>query len=62
MAILEVRDLHKDFGGLSVLFGIDLSVEEGERHAIIGPNGAGKSTLFQSYNREVHAHSWASPV
>jgi branched-chain amino acid transport system ATP-binding protein len=46
VAILEVRDLHKDFGGLKVLFGIDLSVEEGERHAIIGPNGAGKSTLF----------------
>jgi len=46
MAILELKDLHKDFGGLKVLFGINLTLEEGERHAIIGPNGAGKSTIF----------------
>ncbi len=46
MAILEVRNLHKDFSGLKVLLGIDLSLEDGDRHAIIGPNGAGKSTLF----------------
>jgi branched-chain amino acid transport system ATP-binding protein len=43
---LELRDIHHDFGGLRVLMGVDLAVEEGERHAIIGPNGAGKSTLF----------------
>lgn len=46
MAILEIRDLHKDFSGLKVLFGINLAVERGDRHAIIGPNGAGKSTIF----------------
>lgn len=46
MAILEVKNLHKDFSGLKVLFGIDLRLEEGDRHAVIGPNGAGKSTLF----------------
>lgn len=46
MALLEIRDLHKDFSGLKVLFGIDLSIEQGARHAVIGPNGAGKSTLF----------------
>ncbi|MEJ5377695.1 MAG: ABC transporter ATP-binding protein [bacterium] len=46
MAILEVRNLHKDFSGLKVLLGVDLSLEDGDRHAIIGPNGAGKSTLF----------------
>lgn len=46
MSILEVRNLHKDFSGLKVLLGIDLSLEQGDRHAIIGPNGAGKSTLF----------------
>ncbi len=46
MMTLALRDIHHDFSGLEVLSGIDLEVEEGERHAIIGPNGAGKSTLF----------------
>jgi branched-chain amino acid transport system ATP-binding protein len=46
MSLLEVKDLHKDFSGLKVLTGINLSIEKGERHSIIGPNGAGKSTLF----------------
>ena len=45
-AALELRDIHHDFAGLLVLQGIDLSIADGERHAIIGPNGAGKSTLF----------------
>jgi len=44
--ILELQGIYKDFQGLEVLFGIDLEIKEGERHAIIGPNGAGKSTLF----------------
>lgn len=44
--ILELKGIYKDFEGLEVLFGIDLEIKEGERHAIIGPNGAGKSTLF----------------
>lgn len=46
MNILETKDLKHDFSGLKVLFGIDLQVKEGERHAVIGPNGAGKTTLF----------------
>ena len=45
-AILELRGIYKDFEGLEVLFGINLGIQQGERHAIIGPNGAGKSTLF----------------
>ena len=45
-ALLEIKDVDKDFSGLEVLFGINLNIERGERHAIIGPNGAGKSTLF----------------
>lgn len=44
--ILELKEIYKDFEGLEVLFGINLEIREGERHAIIGPNGAGKSTLF----------------
>ncbi len=44
--ILELKDVYKDFEGLEVLFGINLEIREGERHAVIGPNGAGKSTIF----------------
>jgi branched-chain amino acid transport system ATP-binding protein len=46
MAILRLRDIHKDFSGLQVLLGVSMEIQEGECHAIIGPNGAGKSTLF----------------
>ncbi len=44
--VLHVADVHKSFAGLHALSDIDLSVKEGETHAIIGPNGAGKSTLL----------------
>lgn len=43
---LQIKNLHKDFSGLSVLSGVELTVKEKERHAVIGPNGAGKTTLF----------------
>jgi branched-chain amino acid transport system ATP-binding protein len=46
-AVLSIKDLRKNFSNIEVTRGLDLDVEEGERHAIIGPNGAGKSTLFQ---------------
>jgi len=44
--IMEIEDLHKDFGGLEIIKGISLSIDRGTRHAILGPNGAGKTTLF----------------
>ena len=43
---LELTAVHKSFGPTEIIRGLQLDVEEGERHAIIGPNGAGKSTLF----------------
>ena len=46
MNILETKGLYKDFRKLQVLFGVNLQIREGERHAVIGPNGAGKTTLF----------------
>ncbi|MBX3572768.1 MAG: ABC transporter ATP-binding protein [Mesorhizobium sp.] len=43
--LLVVDDLHRSFGGLKAVDGVDLTVMPGEVRAIIGPNGAGKSTL-----------------
>jgi branched-chain amino acid transport system ATP-binding protein len=43
---LEIRDLKKNFGPAEIIRGVNLTVPQGERHAVIGPNGAGKSTLF----------------
>ncbi len=44
--MLKVVDLHKDFGGLKVLDGVDLEVERNQVVGLIGPNGSGKTTLF----------------
>ena len=54
MNILETKGLYHDFKGLEVLFGVNLQVKEGERHAIIGPNGAGKTTLFNVITGTYH--------
>jgi len=43
--MLEIRGLHKSFGGVVATDALDLDVAAGEIHAVIGPNGAGKTTL-----------------
>lgn len=48
--LLAITDLHKRFGELEVLKGIDLSVQKGEVVAILGPSGCGKSTLLRCLN------------
>ncbi len=43
---IQIKNVHKHFGGLHALNGIDLTIEQGEFFALLGPNGAGKSTLI----------------
>ena len=46
MALLSIRDIEKDFGGLIALHNVSFDVHEGDIVSVIGPNGAGKTTLF----------------
>ncbi|MEU0624545.1 amino acid ABC transporter ATP-binding protein [Streptomyces rubiginosohelvolus] len=48
--MVEIRSVHKKFGSLEVLRGIDLSVRPGEVTVVLGPSGSGKSTLLRTIN------------
>ena len=47
MAIVEARDLRKEFGGTAAVDGINLVTEEGEYLVLLGPSGCGKTTLLR---------------
>lgn len=48
MATIEVTGVHKKFGSVSALDGVDLTVESGENLVVLGPSGSGKSTLLRT--------------
>ena len=48
--MIEVKDLHKNFGSLTVLQGITETISQGDKVAIIGPSGSGKSTFLRCLN------------
>jgi len=50
MSLVELHAIHKSFGELQVLKGIDLSIDEGQVIALIGKSGSGKSTLLRTIN------------
>lgn len=49
--VIEARDVHKSFGHVEVLKGINLDVEQGEVVVILGPSGSGKSTFLRCINQ-----------
>ncbi|MFB6128378.1 MAG: ABC transporter ATP-binding protein [Halorhabdus sp.] len=62
MTAIETEDLHKHFGDLTALDGLDLTVETGEVYGFLGPNGAGKSTTINLLLGFLHPSSGSARV
>mgnify|MGYP002095788805 CR=1 FL=1 len=61
--MISVKDLHKSFGGVTVLDGISTDIEKGDVVCIIGPSGSGKSTFLRCLNwrpRTAGKSSWTA--
>ena len=59
--LLRIADLHKSFGDLEVLSGVNVDVRRGEKVSIIGPSGSGKTTLLRCVNyleKPTSGHIW----
>ena len=57
MALLEVKNLTKNFGGLTAVGDVNIELGASELVGLIGPNGAGKTTLFNCINEDVESDS-----
>ncbi|WP_116134285.1 multiple monosaccharide ABC transporter ATP-binding protein [Tropicimonas sp. IMCC34043] len=61
-AILEMRNITKTFPGVKALSDVNLTVEEGEIHALVGENGAGKSTLMKVLSGVYSHHEYQGDI
>ncbi len=57
MALLEIKHIKKNFGGIKAIVDFSLEANAGEIHGIIGPNGAGKTTIFNTISGVYQADS-----
>ncbi|MCW2649948.1 MAG: putative transporter ATP-binding protein YhaQ [Mycobacterium sp.] len=60
--VIDIKDLHKRFGRVRALNGLDLQVSEGDIHGFLGPNGAGKSTTIRILLGVLRATSGSATV
>lgn len=57
MELLEIKGLSLHFGGITAISNLEMTVKEGQLHAVIGPNGAGKTSLFNCISGVYHPSS-----